>query len=103
MPDLKLFLFGSPRLEADGAAVALGTRKALALLAYLAVTGQEHARPMLAALLYPEYDEERALANLRRTLWALNNAGLGPLFELSPGGPCRPVAAPVVGGTLRSA
>jgi predicted ATPase/DNA-binding SARP family transcriptional activator len=86
MPDLRLFLFGSPRLEADGAAVALGTRKALALLAYLAVTGQEHARPALAALLYPEYDEDRALANLRRTLWALNSSGLGPYLVLSPGG-----------------
>jgi DNA-binding SARP family transcriptional activator len=54
--------------------VEVDTRKAIALLAYLAITRQVHSREELAALLWPEYDNERALANLRRTLWSLNKA-----------------------------
>jgi len=49
----------------------------VALIAYLAVTGASHNRAELAALLWPEYEPERAHANLRRTLWALNKA-IGP-------------------------
>lgn len=81
MAELKLFLFGSPRLERGGDAVDLETRKAMALLAYLAVTGQAHAREALAGLMWPDFDQTRALANLRRTLWALNKAKLGDLVE----------------------
>jgi predicted ATPase/DNA-binding SARP family transcriptional activator len=71
---LSLRLLGPPQIELDGAPVEVDTRKAIALLAYLAVTGQAHSREALAALLWPEYDAERAYANLRRTLWALNKA-----------------------------
>ncbi|MGD8491939.1 MAG: BTAD domain-containing putative transcriptional regulator, partial [Anaerolineae bacterium] len=69
---LRLFLLGPPRLEADGATLPISTRKAMALLAYLAVTGQVHSRETLATLFWPEYDRSRAFANLRRTLWLLN-------------------------------
>ena len=51
MPTLKITLFGAPRIERDGAAVTLERRKSLALLAYLAVTGQAHGREALATLL----------------------------------------------------
>ena len=44
MPDLAVFLLGSPRLEHGGKAVHLHRRKALALLAFLAVTGRAHER-----------------------------------------------------------
>jgi DNA-binding SARP family transcriptional activator len=71
---LKLRLLGPPQIEREGALVKLDTRKAVALLAYLAVTAQAHAREALAALYWPEYSQERAYANLRRTLWALNRA-----------------------------
>ena len=71
---LSLRLLGPPQIELDGAPVEVDTRKAIALLAYLAVTGQAHSREALAALLWPEYEAERAHANLRRTLWALNKA-----------------------------
>ena len=81
MAELKLFLFGTPRLERGGEAIDLETRKAMALLAYLAVTGQGHAREALAGLLWPDFDPPRALANLRRTLWALNKATRGDLVE----------------------
>lgn len=46
-------------------------RKALAMLAYLAVTGVHQSRDTLAALLWPEQDASDALANLRRTLGVL--------------------------------
>lgn len=71
---LKLSLLGPPQLERDGATVPISTRKAMALLAYLAVTEQAHSREALATLFWPEYDQARAFANLRRTLWLLNQA-----------------------------
>ena len=49
-------------------------RKSLALLAYLAATGQPHGREALAALLWPDADSERARAGLRRALVDLNAA-----------------------------
>jgi len=73
---LKILLLGSPQIQRDGNAVAFDTRKATALLAYLSVTRQEHTREALATLLWPEYEPQRAYANLRRTLWSLNR-GLG--------------------------
>src|SRR5579859_2233985 len=79
--ELKLLLLGPASLERDGAPVALETRKALALLAYLAASGQAHSRETLAALLWPDYAPARAFANLRRTLWALTRAGLVDLVE----------------------
>jgi len=48
---LNLYLFGPLRMELNGAAVLLHRRKAQALLAYLAVTGQPHSRDALATLL----------------------------------------------------
>jgi DNA-binding SARP family transcriptional activator len=73
---LHVFLLGAPRLERGGVEVEMDTRKALALLAYLAVTGKGYPRDVLAALLWPEYNQSRARAALRRTLSTLNK-GLG--------------------------
>jgi DNA-binding SARP family transcriptional activator len=72
MPQLRLAVLGPPRVDLDGAAVEVDTRKAIALLAYLAVTGERHGREALAGLLWPEFDEAHARAALRRTLSALN-------------------------------
>jgi DNA-binding SARP family transcriptional activator len=72
MPELRLAVLGPPRVELDGAEVEVDTRKAIALLTYLAVTGERHGRTALAGLLWPEYDEAHARAALRRTLSALN-------------------------------
>jgi DNA-binding SARP family transcriptional activator len=54
----------------------MDTRKATALVAYLAVTGQPQARDSLAALLWPDAATERARGALRRTLSTLRT-GLG--------------------------
>jgi DNA-binding SARP family transcriptional activator len=35
---------------------------------------QEHSRESLATLFWPEYDQDRALKNLRRILWSLNQS-----------------------------
>ncbi|MDP9368650.1 MAG: AAA family ATPase [Chloroflexota bacterium] len=67
-----VLLLGPPRIERHGAPVDVDTRKAVALVAYLAVTRQRHRRDALAALLWPDYEEGRAA--LRRTLSALNKA-----------------------------
>ncbi len=74
MPDTKLFLLGPPRIERDGAPFKVDTRKAVALLAYLAITQERHTRDALAGLLWPEYGQSRARAALRRTLSALSEA-----------------------------
>lgn len=74
---LQISLLGPPRIERDGKPVEPDTRKAIALLAYLALTGQAQGRDRLAALLWPEADQERARGALRRTLSAVR-AVLGP-------------------------
>ncbi|NIU61938.1 MAG: SARP family transcriptional regulator, partial [Pseudomonas stutzeri] len=43
----------------------------------LAVTGQSHSRDTLATMLWPEYDQSRARANLRHTLWVLKRTLAG--------------------------
>ncbi len=74
MSRLALHLFGPPRLEQDGTPVHIPRRKAMALLAYLAVTGQSHSRDTLATLLWPENDQQGARTELRRMLSILNRA-----------------------------
>ncbi len=78
-PTLRLALLGAPLAEVDGHALDVDTRKATALLAYLAVEGGTHRRSTVAALLWPDYDDERARAALRRTLSTLRHA-LGGAF-----------------------
>ncbi len=65
---LKISLLGTPIIERDGVLVETDTRKATAILAYLAVTDKPQTREGLAAMLWPEFDESRARGALRRTL-----------------------------------
>ena len=67
-------LFGAPEILDDGRAVSVDTRKAVAVLAVLAVDGRPVRRDTLAALLWPEASQERARATLRRTLSSLRAA-----------------------------
>ncbi len=74
MSDLALFLLGTPHIERNGEAIHLHRRKAVALLAYLVMTGRAHERDSLAALLWPDLDQSDGRAALRRHLWTLNEA-----------------------------
>jgi DNA-binding SARP family transcriptional activator len=73
MSKLTLFLLGPPHVERDGKPVHIGRRKAVALLAYLAVESGRQSREALVTLLSPEFDASRARAELRRTLSVLNS------------------------------
>ena len=55
-----VMLLGPPRVERDGATVAFDTRKAVALLAVLALADRPRPRDVLAELLWPEHDAEHA-------------------------------------------
>jgi len=70
----RLRLLGPPGFEHDGVPIDLGRHKTIALFAYLAVTGHAHRREALAALLWPDYNQARAAAYLRRALWSLKQA-----------------------------
>src|SRR5437899_3885155 len=82
MSRLALFLLGPPRIERDDILVDVDTRKATALIAYLAVTRQRQSRDALANLLWPEYDQPHARATLRRTLSTLNKALYDPWLDV---------------------
>ncbi len=72
MSGLKLFLLGAPHIERESALVEVERRKVIALIAYLAVTGQEHSRDALATLLWPNADQGHARGALRRDISVLN-------------------------------
>lgn len=71
---IKLFFLGSPHVEFEGKPIEFDTRKAVALFAFLTVTAESHHRDTLAVLLWPELNQVRARAALRRTLSTLRNA-----------------------------
>ncbi|MCB0165000.1 MAG: protein kinase [Anaerolineae bacterium] len=68
MPTLSLRLLGPPRLEREHKLVKIGRRKAMAFVAYLAMSQQLHHRDELATLLWPASNQSRARGNLRRVL-----------------------------------
>jgi DNA-binding SARP family transcriptional activator len=72
MRQLHLYLLGAPRIK--GVPIQVDTRKAIALLAYLAVHRERHQRDALATLLWPEHDRTHGRTALRRTLYALRKA-----------------------------
>ncbi len=78
---LRLEFLGPPRVWRDDAAVRFDTRKAVALLALLGVTGREYGRDALAGLLWPELERSRARATLRRTLSVA--AAVGPALVIT--------------------
>jgi DNA-binding SARP family transcriptional activator/predicted ATPase len=71
---LTIALLGAPRIAIDGEPLRVDTRKAVALLAYLAVTGHGHSRERLTALFWPDSDPDRARAAFRRTISTLKTA-----------------------------
>ena len=82
MNELSLALLGPPVVKRAGAQVTFDTRKAIALLALLAVTGREHTREQVADLLWPGADEAKARGSLRRTL-SVAAAAVGPALAIT--------------------
>jgi DNA-binding SARP family transcriptional activator len=82
MTELSLALLGSPVVQRDGIPVTFDTRKAIALLALLAVTGRKHSREQLADLLWPDADSAKGRASLRRTL-SVTAAAMGQCLTIS--------------------
>src|SRR3954467_2136885 len=71
---LEVSLIGPPRVTRDGQPVTFDTRKAMALLAHLALTARPRSREGLCELLWPGHDAEHARGALRRTLSALRKS-----------------------------
>lgn len=65
---IRLFLFGAPHIQVNGLTVVLRRRKALALLAFLVMDERIQSRETVAALLWPDLNEESARNSLRATL-----------------------------------
>ena len=80
---IELRLFASPRVLCDGEPLAIGSRKAIAILAVLALDGAT-GRDQLAPLLWPDGSVGDARRNLRRELFRLRQAML-PLDEAADG------------------
>src|SRR5437870_13242000 len=80
MSQLQLSLLGTPLVKHGERTLTFSTRKALALLVYLAVEGGTHPRKTLSEAFWPELDAEHGRAALRATLFELRR-----LFEGSHG------------------
>lgn len=78
---LKLAWLGPPVAELDGVQIHFETRKIAALLAYLSLNPRGCTREKLAALLWPEFDQTHAMANLRRALGSLTRSMPPDYFE----------------------
>ena len=74
MESLKLYWLGLPLVEFKGRAVKLETRKAAALLAYLSLNQGGCSREAVATMFWQDGNQQKALANLRRTLSSLNSS-----------------------------
>src|SRR5258706_5077760 len=71
MSQLQLSLLGTPVVKHGERTLTFSTRKALALLVYLAVDGGTHPRKTLSESFWPELDAEHGRAALRATLLEL--------------------------------
>src|SRR5256886_16526571 len=76
MSQLQLSLLGTPVVKHGERTLTFSTRKAQALLVYLAVEGGTHPRKTLSESFWPELDAEHGRAALRPTLFELRR-----LFE----------------------
>jgi DNA-binding SARP family transcriptional activator len=74
---VEISLLGTPSVRREGAPVALETRKAMALLAHLALAERPRSRDALCELLWPGKDPDHARGALRRTLTTARKA-VGP-------------------------
>ncbi|GAB4280434.1 MAG: hypothetical protein Kow0080_33300 [Candidatus Promineifilaceae bacterium] len=73
MTKLHLEFLGQPRIYFENQPpIELHSEKWLALLAYLAVTGETFTRPQLEALLWSESPPEKAQTSLRTAVYNIN-------------------------------
>jgi DNA-binding SARP family transcriptional activator len=68
----EIVLLGTPQVFINAQPVRFARRKALALIAYLAITRQPHSRDTLAELLFADHEAGQARAALRVILAAIN-------------------------------
>jgi DNA-binding SARP family transcriptional activator len=80
--ELRLELLGPARITRGGAPLSFARRKALALLAYLVLTGRPHSREALASLLTGEGSDEHAHKQFRTTLSDLHER-VGPYLLIT--------------------
>lgn len=76
MSEKAIYLLSTPQIKQAGKVASLSHQKALALIAYLATTRRPHSRDALCGLLWPDEEQSKARAELRRMLWS-SNKGLG--------------------------
>jgi DNA-binding SARP family transcriptional activator len=73
MTHLDIRVLGVPEIQHGSDLLRFPTRKALALLVFLAVEGESQPRDKLVALFWPESSEQQGRASLRNTLSYVNN------------------------------
>src|SRR5437667_3983890 len=74
-PMLELRLLGQFDVRLGEVPIGIPSRPAQSLLAYLALTaGTAHRRERLAALLWPDVEDDSARASLRQGLWRIRKA-----------------------------
>ncbi len=71
---LHFALLGPPQVYHGGQALTFPSRKALALLLYLAVEEGKHSRKKLSELFWPDSDAAHARSALRTTVLELRDA-----------------------------
>ncbi|HWE60777.1 MAG TPA: AAA family ATPase, partial [Chloroflexota bacterium] len=86
-PRISVSILGPWELRLEGRMLPRpSTQKAQSLLAYLIVHGNSaHAREKLAALFWPDADEDRAQRSLRTALWSLRRLLDGAHPEIAEG------------------
>jgi pimeloyl-ACP methyl ester carboxylesterase/DNA-binding SARP family transcriptional activator len=85
-PPLRLKLFGLPSFTHHGEAVRLPLKRAVALLAFLALEARAVPRDHLAALLWPDADAVTGRGRLRRLLYEIEDHAGHDLLEARDGG-----------------
>lgn len=85
---LRISFLGPPTVIHQGRILKFPTRKTLALLVYLVITGEPHSRTHLRALLWPESDAQHGGASLRSALTRLRHtlAPAGDFILIQAGG-----------------
>ncbi|WP_092208224.1 AfsR/SARP family transcriptional regulator [Desulfoluna spongiiphila] len=68
MTTLHIQCFGAPRFAVNDEPIRVSRRKSVALAVYLAVTGTPHTREKLADLFWPDHEQDKGRASLRRAL-----------------------------------